>query len=223
MKLPDLLISQSIIIQLVWEENTIEFFSEVVHKDAESVYVTPYLHNGSALNLNIAEGASVVCNIFTNDPTTRQRISWRNVELSTVTKHNEVLYCVKTHGFNNVANPDDRRRNERTVVEAKGQVSDEHEEETVEVTVHDISSDGISFYVPNSYSPKSQQLRITFEDEIDGKTFMIQVECGITRMNTEGKHTIVGCRLSGDNKDFQLYRFVKHLKMKGKHKAHADS
>lgn len=214
MKLEDLLLSQKIVIQITWGEQKIEFSSNVVEKDSEGAYVTPYRHNDSELQLNITEGTGVICNVFTDDIKTGQRISWRNVEITTVDRNGRVLYRIKTRGFNNVASLDDRRYNERTVVQVSGRAIDVNNNEDIGITVYDVSGVGISFHAPKTYAPKSQQLVVKFTDSIDDKTFNVQVECIVSRTSVEEGHIVVGCRLAGENRDYQLYRLLKHLKNK---------
>ena len=213
MKIVDLLINQNVNIQITWGEQNIEFPSYVIDKIDNVVFVKAYKHNGNELQLNITEGAGVICNLFTDNSQTGQRISWRNVELTTVERNGSVQYCIKTRGFNNIAKPDDRRHNERTVVDVDGTVIDPLNDD-VFVTVHDISGVGVSFYAAESYSPKSQQIKVQFTDTIDKKEFSVQVECSISRVNIEKGRTIVGCKLVGENRDYQLYRLIKHLKNK---------
>jgi len=81
MKLTDLLEKQRLTVQLLWGEQKIEFFSNVIEKEESEVYISPYLHNGSELELNVTPDKGVICNVFTNDPSTRHRISWKNIEL----------------------------------------------------------------------------------------------------------------------------------------------
>lgn len=221
MRLEDLLVNQTIIIQLVWGDQTIEFQSDVIEKDEGIVHVTAYIHNGSELQLNITEGAGVICNVFADNSATGQRVSWRNVELTTVDKNGTAMYCIKTRGFNHFANPDDRRQNERTLIYVKGRVADKYNNDTASVTVRDISGVGVAFYAPENYSPSSQQVIVTFTDDIDGKIFEVKVECSISRMNAENGQTLVGCQLVGENRDYQLYRFIKHLREKSGYKASA--
>ena len=214
MKLTDLLLNQSLVVQIVWGEQKIEFPSNVVEIQDEMAYITPYLHNGSALQLSITEGAGVVCNVFTDSTVTGQRISWRNVELTTLDRNGRTLYCIRTRGFNNIANPDDRRGNERVVVQVDGTVIDKQNDEELNVMVYDISGVGISFHAPKTYVPKSQQLVIMFTDVIDKRTFSLRVEGTVSRVNAEEGHTTVGCRLVGENRDYQIYRLIKHLRGK---------
>ena len=214
MKLAELLLNQKIIIQLTWGDEKIEFPSEIVENIGEAVYATAYIHKGAALKLNITEGTDVVCNVFADNPTTGQRVSWRNVELTTSENRARTLYCVRTRGFNNVASPDERRNNERTVIDISGTVTDTSSGEITNITVHDISGVGISFYAPKTYSPKIQQVIVTFTDIIEARMFDVKVECLISRTKIEEDHITVGCKFVTENRDYQLYRLIKHLKGK---------
>lgn len=173
MKLAELLQNQEIIIQLVWDEHKIEFYSKVIEKDETSIYVTPYVHNGYELELNIVSDSSVVCNVFTDNPTTEQRISWRGLSLATVNRDSKTVYCLKAHCYNAESNLDDRRLHERVEIQVAGLLLDS-ERGDIDITIHDISDNGISFYVPGDYELKSQQLSISFTDTIDERIFDIQ-------------------------------------------------
>ena len=214
MKLSELLLNQRIIIQLNWTEQTIEFYSDVLDINGDGLFVTPYLHNGSALELNITPDKGVICNVFADNPVTNQRISWKAVELTTVEWKNKTVYSLKTRGFNHMATPDDRRRYERVAVQADGMVSDKKLEEEIAITINDISSVGISFWAPEAFDPKSQQFTVTFTDEIDNKIFDVKAECSISRVTRENGRKLVGCRIVDENKNYQLYVFMKRLKAK---------
>ena len=166
MKLAELLQNQEIIIQLVWDEHKIEFYSKVIEKD---------------------------------NPTTEQRISWRGLSLATVNRDNKTVYCLKAHCYNAESNLDDRRLHERVEIQVDGLLLDS-ERGDIDITIHDISDNGISFYVPRDYELKSQQLSISFTDTIDERIFNIQAVCEISRVNKEGERTLIGCRVLEENK-----------------------
>lgn len=214
MKLTELLFNQRITLQLNWNEQKIEFFSEIVDKDDAAIYVTPYIHRGGPLELNVTGDKNVVCNIYADNPTTNKRVSWKGVELTTINRNDTKVYCVRTRGFNHIASHDDRRYNERIVIQVDGLVYDGRDSEGESITVRDISDTGISFYAPGAYAPKSQQIIVKFSDSIEKRTFDIRVECTVTRINKESGRTIVGCRLLGNNKDYQIYELLKRLRIK---------
>lgn len=214
MKLSELLINQKLIVQILWGEQKIEFPSEVLSRSGESALITPYLHNGSALELNVTTGRGIVCNIFTDEPVTRKRISWKSVELTTVSFEGNPCYCIKTFGFNSVSNQDDRRHNERFVIDEPGQLYDG--DTVVNVTIHDVSDVGVSFYVPTSFTPKSQEFTVTFTDNVGDRVFDVKVHCAVSRTVNNDGTTTCGCRLVGDNKDYLVYALIKRLREKNK-------
>lgn len=216
MKLIELPENHRVTIQLLWGEQKIEFFSNVVGKTDSSVFVNPYLHNGSELELNVVQGKGVICNVFTNDPSTKHRIAWKNIELTTVTRNEQVVYCLKTSGYNHVAKHDDRRMHARLIVQGKAKVFDGQSKEGVDIIVHDISDIGISFYAPNTYSPQSHQLNIVFSDNVKGRKFDINVECVIARTTSKAGNMFYGCKITKENREYQLYGFMKRLNEKSK-------
>lgn len=223
MKLTELIINQKLIIQLNWGERKIEFFSEVLEKEASEIFVTPYLHNGSALELNVTRDKGVICNVFADNPVTNKRVSWKNVELTTVSRNRRMLYCLKTYGFNHIASLDDRRLHERVIVDVDAELFDDSSDIGERVVVHDISDIGISFIANESYIPKSQQVVATFSDTIGTRTFSVRVEGSITRVTKEDGHAIVGCRVIGESKEYQLYGLMKRLSEKnGKKMSETD-
>lgn len=216
MKLVELLNNQRLTIQLLWGEQKIEFFSNVIGREESTVFVTPYVHNGSELQLNVVQEKDVICNVFTNNPSTKQRIAWKNVELTTVTRDDKMMYCLKTNGYNHIATHDDRRKHDRLIVQINAQVFDAQSAEGIDIIIHDISDIGISFYAPKTYSPKENQLTIAFSDIIGTKTFDIRVDCVIARTANKAGNQLVGCRIAKENKNYQLYGFMKHLGDKNK-------
>lgn len=218
MKLLELLENQRLTIQLLWGEQKIEFFSNVIEKDDTTVYVTPYFHNGSELELNVTQGKGVICNLFTNNPSNKRRISWKNIELTTVVRDEKIMYCLKTGGFNGSAEYDDRRIHDRIVVQLKAKVFDGQSEDGTEILVHDISDIGISFYAQKNYSPGNNLLTIVFADTIGEKEFDISVDCTIARMTSRAGNRFVGCKIAKENKDYKLYVFMKRLNDKNKNR-----
>lgn len=218
MKLTDLMLNQSVIVQLLWGEQKIEFASTVIEIDGKDIYLTPYLHGGSELELNIIPGKGVVCNIFTDNPDNGTRISWKNIVLSTVKKKSGVQYCIKTNVFNLMAEHDDRRQHDRTVIRVNGKVFDGQSENGVDVLVHDISDIGVSFYAPPSFSPNSHQVVVVFSDSLGDKLFNVRLECAMVRTVNKVGNLFIGCRIVKPNKDFQIYGFMRRLIDKNKRK-----
>lgn len=216
MKLLELIENQRLTIQLLWGEQKIEFSSNVIEKDDSSVYVSPYLHNGAELELNVVQGKGVICNLFTNDPLTKHRISWNNIELTTVVRNDNMVYRLKTNGYNHTAKHADRRKHDRLIVHTKAKVFDKDSNEGVFIIVHDISDVGISFYAPKTFIAKTHKFTIIFSDTIKDKTFDVNVECTIARVINNAENRFYGCKIVKENKNCQLYCFMKRLGAKNK-------
>lgn len=213
MKLVELLHNQRVIVQLLWGEQKIEFYSEVIEKDEASIYVTPYSHNGKPLELNVTTDKSVICNLFADSPVTNKRISWKGIELTTVNRNNKTLYCLKTRGYNAIAKIDDRRLHERIEVTVDGRLVD-GENGDIGITMRDISDIGVSFYAPAAFVPKSQQMRITFTDNVGEAVYNIKLDCTLSRVSKENNRNLIGCTVLGDNKEYQIYGLLKRLRNK---------
>lgn len=211
MKLSDMIINQTVMIQIVWEEHTIEFTTNVIEKSDEGVIVAPYIHDGRPLKLDINYRSGVICNIFTNNPLDKARISWRNVDIASVDRGDELAYHIKTSGFNMNARNDDRRKHDRTVIQKKGQIYDREADKYIDILIHDISDIGISYYAPVSYVPQTNQLTVIFSDNVDDKFFDIKVDCKVSRTQIRAGNSFNGCKIVGENKDYLLYRFMKML------------
>lgn len=128
MKLVELLQNQKIIVQLLWGNQKIEFYSGVIGREGEVVYITPYIHNGKVLELNVTLDKSVICNVFADEPVTNKRISWKGIELLTVDRNGSTVYCLRARGYNAMSNHDDRRMHERIPVYIEATLVDEQDE-----------------------------------------------------------------------------------------------
>lgn len=219
MTLQELSEKKKIIVQIVWGEQKIEFVSNVIHKAGDCVYIMPYIYRDEPLDLNISMKNGVVCNIFADD-IMGNRVSWKNIDLSTEMLGQDKVYCLKTHGFNYVARNDDRRKHERIVIRKKGRVYDSVRAEYVEILIHDISDVGISFYASSNYHPMESQIYVIFDDCIGERTFNVRVNCSIARTHSKVGTVFYGCKIVGENKDFLIYAFA--TKSKRKHREKED-
>lgn len=211
MKISDLQMNQRVIIQLILGEKKIEFFADVIEHNQEVLYLTPYVHDGKELELDTTHIKGIICNMFADDLINKQRVSWKSIALTTVNRNGRTMYCIKTHGFNNIANHDERRLHDRVPVNMEGLAYFDQAEESTDVVIHDISDVGIAFYVPEDFEPKSQQLTITFSDHIGEQNYDIKISCQIARVGSDESGTIMGCQIMGDNKEYHLYNYLKLL------------
>lgn len=219
MKLSELLIGQKLLIQLLWGEQKIEFFTDVVETDAKGAYVAAYVHQGNPLELKVDRDSKVQCNIFTNATgSSSQRIEWKSVEISTIIKSDKSLYYISTSGFNNIAKQSDRRQHDRMIINKKGKLLCKPAEEYIDIIVHDISDIGISFYIAPNVQLTSHELVISWDDSINEKPFSITVECSPVRQHVNNGLVLYGCKTVGDSRDFLVYGLKLRLTGKNKNK-----
>lgn len=211
MKLSELSIGQQIVIQIIWGEQKIEFFSSVLGISEMSVLVTPYIHNNSPLKLNIDTAHNVICNVFAKSTKSNHRRSWRNVELQTVEADGKVAYCIKTSGFNHVSSHDDRRKHERIVVQRDAIIKDSVTGNDINIVVNDISDIGISFIADEANDIKMDSIIIIFQDVVNDRNYNMKVECKPIRKHKVDGGEFYGCKIVNENKDFLIYSFILRL------------
>lgn len=216
MKLTELYVGQRTVVQLVWGEKKIEFFSNVLNTTDKGVYVTAYMHQGAPLELNVDSDSKVECTLFAHSSEHNHRRSWKNVELSTVSYNGTKAYYITTSAFNHYSKHDDRRKHDRVIIHKNGQVYDAVSKQDIAIMVHDISDIGISFYAPPSFNPSANQITVTFEDVVNNRLLKVKVECIPVRTHKVNGQAFWGCRIANENKDFLLYGFLVRLVNKRK-------
>lgn len=216
MKLQDLLLSKNLILQILWGEKTIEFSTDIVDRDENGLYITPYLYNGAPLSLSINVNSGVVCNFFGDNPDDGTRVSWRNIELDTVSLKNQTVYYIKTSSYNSEARVDDRRVEDRVKVTKDAELYDSVAKKTVQIRIHDVSDSGIAFHAPLAYEPMTKSFSVKFSDEVNGHVFNINIKCKTVRTKEMVGTCFYGCKLSDENNDYLLYGCLKRLEKGGR-------
>lgn len=212
MKIQNLFMAKNMIIQILWGEKAIEFSSEIVDRDDEGLYVTPYLHNGTPLPLTINMHSGVVCNIFGDNPENGKRISWRNVELSTVKLKGQIVYHLKTTAFNSVGKVDERRAENRVQITKSATLYDPEAKKSVPIRIHDVSDSGIAFHAPITFQPQTNVLVVRFSDIVNEQTFELDVKSKIVRTKKMAGTVFYGCRVAEENSEYLLYGCLMRMK-----------
>lgn len=208
MLLQDLSKNKTLIMQIIWGEKVIEFPTKLVESDAGGIYVTPYLREGHPLELNLDPSGNVVCHLYGDHVDTGKRLSWRNIKLETVKKGENTFYYLTTMGFNKLGKEAERRAHERSMIRQMGSVTDTAGN-SIQVMVHDMSDNGISFYAPSNFSPASKNLVIEFADSVGTEIFRIRVECRVVYSADKAGTVFYGCELVSANGDYFLYGCMK--------------
>lgn len=211
MKLSDLVVGQQVVVQVVWGEQKIEFFSYVKDKSDMNAIVTPYLHNNGPLELNIEPNSKVDCNVFAYSSETNQRRAWKNVELHTINKNGEMVYSITTNHYNHISTHGDRRKHDRVQINKEAKVCAQNGVQQHDITIYDISDIGISFYSDFEFEPDSSSVTIFFNDTLNNREFKMKVDCKIVRSHRASDGLFWGCRIAGENRDFLVYSLLSRL------------
>lgn len=212
MRLKELIVNQRIVVQFVWDEKKIEFFADVLESRDEGVLTTPYIHNNEPVELHIEPQDDVICTVFADDTSDGKRVSWKNVSIDTMDSDYGKVYYISTSNYNRLAQGDDNRQDDRTLIHKNAQIFESETGKYVDIIVHDISDSGISFYAPASFKPVSGILTVLYSDSIDEKNFQMKLDCRIARTEKRAGSIFYGCKIIGNNKDYLTYSFLKRLK-----------
>lgn len=204
MRMSELKVNQQLTIAISWGERSFEFRTFVLMNAASRVYVNPYIHNGSELPIDTDKTKGIICTVYAIDPTSNQRISWNNVDITTVRINDQTMYHISTANYNLMSKSNDRRRHDRITIQTQGKVTFDGENFT-QVLVHDISDNGISFYAPMTFSTDSNQLTLSFIGKVDEKIFDISVELLVERITTRMGNILYGCRIAKENREYLLF------------------
>lgn len=214
MELHDFVGAQNAIVQIEWGKQKIEFSTDVLETYWDGVLVTPYIYQEKPLELTIPADGNVICNIFGDDPFNGKRISFRNLELSTEHVKGAVYYYLKASGYNKQSNLEERRDKDRIDLHVRGRMSDKSSDTTYEIHLHDISDNGLSFYVSNDFNPKTDHLLVEFRDEVNKREFELKLECRIVRADYGVGSKMYGCAIVKFSQDFLVYSCLKRLRSK---------
>lgn len=214
LEMHEMTIAKKVIVQMVWGDNIIEYETTVIGVDEDGAYVKPFIHNGKPLELNIQLQSHVVCNAFTDDEHERRRVGWRNIGLETVQQGDRIIYYLSTSQFNRIAGEEERRDNERTVVNKTGSLLDKNHSKYKEIRIYDVSDNGISFYVANEFFSDGEIHEIYFTDYVNGQLFEMKLKSKIVRRIFKAGLSFYGCEVVESNRDFLFY--TNTLKMEKK-------
>jgi len=215
MNLSELVVGQQVIVQVIWGERKIEFYSYVVAPTPTGVFITPYLHNNSPLELKIDTSGKVQCNVYACSPTDGHRISWKNVELNTTKRQGGVVYAISASRYNYVAAQAERRKHERIFVNKPGKVFIPGVG-SFDIKVKDLSDIGIAIVSRNELELVTDKITVLFNDSVGDKAFNMSVECRMVRVQKLEDGVLWGCIISGENRDFLLYCFLLRMMSKSK-------
>ncbi|MGN0318186.1 MAG: PilZ domain-containing protein [Lachnospira sp.] len=195
-----------------------EFPSNVAVVYPDSILIPCFVINGSVVDFGDKRYGKMSFTIYYADNKSGQRLAFRGVSLETVNPHNNQAdtpyYKVKSSGFAALAKVSERRGNRRVIVDLSGSITVENSGRSLNVTIHDISSSGISFYCNESLNFSSNICYIFLRDTINSHEFDLRIKSKIVRFLDNDGTYLYGCSVAENNKDYYSYVCLKQSEAK---------
>lgn len=211
MELTDLEEDDNIVLEIQWSERPYQIDTMVVGKCEGAILIKPFMYRGTVLDLTSVRFRDMTFNLYGVDKNENTRLVWRNVQIETKEYKGGVYYAVRASMSRRFPLLSERRQNKRMLLDTKGTVIYGEEGRQVEVTLHDVSDNGISFFVPKGQELPEKMIKVDFEDAVRGHGFHLIVDSRLVRRVPKGEEELVGCRITQTNHDFLAYICLKRI------------
>lgn len=233
MKLQDLKVGEKITLEVVWGISVYPIPTMVVASTEEGTIIKPFVVLGTVLELGSEQFRDMHYNINGVTPVTKEKVSWKNVNVQTKVLKDVTYYIIRTKEDAEYGNRQERREHPRMTLDLKGTATVITEEEALgkdknkadnmvdnilgiqavqhEIRVHDISDSGISFYTHKDVEFMGHYVKIEFGDKVKNKYFESMVFCLPNRCEDKGEWRLYGCDINRTAGDLLLYVFLKRM------------
>lgn len=213
MLISDIMPGAPISIELAVADATYEMPSSIVASKPGYILIAPFTLNGTVINLE--DNKDMLFNVYTIDPSTRNRVVWKNVHLETITYKSSsfvsAYYKISTSSFASLSSTCDRRASNRITIDIPGYVTPNTESNPIPITIHDISDKGLSFKGSQELEFQLSNGYITLSDQANGKEFNLNFKFIKIRSTPVGEDIIYGCMVPSPSREYLTYVFLKKL------------
>ncbi|MCM1044659.1 MAG: PilZ domain-containing protein [Candidatus Gastranaerophilales bacterium] len=209
MLLQDLRVSDEIVLEINWGNNLYKVPTKVVVVLKEAILVNPFVSQGVVLDLD--KFHDMCYNIVSKDKKDGHVITWKNVLIQKTKYKNITLYQIESPKYAQLAQHNERRENGRTVVDKVGSISVGDRTDKKKAVIHDISSNGISFYVSEGFETNGRNILVEFDDMINDRMFHLRLECSFVREVKQNEHSLVGCSVKNAERNILEYVCLKRM------------
>lgn len=213
MELTDLAEGDNIVLEIQWSERPYQIDTTVVGKSDSAIFVKPFMYKGIVLDLTSDRFRNMVFNLYGVDKRESTRLVWRNVQIETKTYKDEDCYSVRPSNSRKLPILSERRQNKRMKLDTEGSITFEEgeEEKQLLVKLHDVSDNGISFFIQSGVKLPDKMIKIDFEDAVRGHGFHLLVDGRMVRRVPDGERELIGCKITQTNHDFLAYICLKRI------------
>lgn len=195
--------------EINWGNNLFTVPTKVVVVLKEAILVNPFVSQGIVLDLD--KFHDMCYNISSKDKKDGHVITWKNVLIQKTKYKNITLYQIESPKYAQLAQHNERRGNVRLVVDKVGSVYTKDRQNKITAVIHDISSNGISFYVPEGFETDGKSILVEFDDMINDRMFHLRAECNFVREVKRNEHLLVGCSVKNVERNILEYVCLKRM------------
>ena len=210
-KIDDIRSGQNVTLEIQWGEGDYEMPSQVIGNIDGKLLLKPYVYNGVVVKMMSEDNQDMSINLHCIDDEGNRKV-FNEVNISSQTYKDEIIYEVSADSYNSFAQSSERRSYKRTVIDYPGRLITEKGNMLKEVTIKDISDGGISFMISSDYKIDQKKVVLTWEDKIQGKQFNIRVHGMVSRHEKDGDNTVYGCEIMEPDRDLLMYILLKRSK-----------
>lgn len=217
MKLSDLSAGQKVIVQMLWGSSEQDIATQIIQAEEDSLLLESFTFKGNPVDLSSGSSPDVEFGIFCTDPADGTRKFWKDMAVSDETWQGRNCYRFRLRDKAAAAETRERRREVRMTLDIPGVISLGKDREPVPITIHDISSIGISLLVPADFPVGTGTMDIVFSDIVNNDAFMIPLKCKAVRQVLQprdllgfGRGTVLcGCTIEAAGESLMTYILVK--------------
>ena len=177
----------------------------------EAILVKPFVSQGTVLDLDSDKFRDMYYNLISQDKKDGHVITWKNVLIHKTKYKNITLYQIESPKYAKQAQHNERRSNSRTVVDKVGSVAMGDRSVKHKAVIHDISSNGISFYVSGGFESDGRSILAEFEDKINEHVFHLRMECSFVREVKQNDVYLIGCSVKKVERNVLEYVCLKRM------------
>lgn len=195
--------------EINWGNNLYKVPTKVVVVLKDAILVNPVVCQGIVLDLD--KFRDMCYNIISKDKKDGHVITWKNVLIQKTKYKNITLYQIESPKYAQLAQHNERRENGRTLVDKVGSVYVGSRENRKTAVIHDISSNGISFYVAGGFESDGKTISVEFDDMINDRMFHLRLDCTFVREVEQNDHFLVGCSVKNVERNILEYVCLKRM------------
>lgn len=212
MLLSELQVGTPIILEIVVGAKKFEIPLEIQKTEQFAIFTGTFRYGGTVVDFSKKGFEHLLFNVYASDAKNQGRFVWKGVLMQLVNQHGVSYYKLQSKNILQQGTSLNRRGEKRLLMDVPGQAFSMSTGVASSVVIHDVSSQGISFYAGPGFVEENEILDLRFMDSIGDKIFDIGIEVQCVRVvKKENANVLYGCKVRAPGRDFQTFVCLKRL------------